>query len=160
MSTISTTIAPATTDGTIAMVAAPPRSYRLPDLIAMLPWKAEFNPHHDAVAKAAPEWAMSYAEEVAMSKERRAHFERGFSERLACWVYPYASPDKLRVCCDLFNLLWVLDEHCDEQSREGAQRVADTVLRTLADPSYDDGSVICRMTAEYVSSSRLKFGLH
>lgn len=148
MSTTSiATIDPTPAVGTLT-IGPVPKSLRLPDLVAMLPSKAEFNQHYETVAKAALEWAMSYAEEVDMSKERYAHFERGFSIHLACFAYPYASSGKLRVCCDFINFLFVLDEYCDEQGREGAVRVAETVLHTLSDPTYDEGSVICRMAAE------------
>lgn len=126
------------------------RTYRLPDLHPMCPWKARFNPHHDEAAVASKEWVLSFN---ALKGKKLEFFKEGGSELLCSWAYPYAGLEQLRTCCDFVNLLFTIDEISDEQNGKDALATGMSFLNTMKDDSYDDGSVLCKMTKEYDSPS-------
>lgn len=125
-----------------------PQSYRLPDLHQLCPWRASFNPHYEEAATASSKWVLSYVYNAVESGEKLEFFERGGSELLCAYAYPYAAPEELRTCCDFVNLLFTIDEVSDRQDGKDAKFTAATVLNTMRDDSYDDGTVLCRMTKE------------
>ena len=123
------------------------RTYRLPDLHSLCPWKACFNPHHDAAAAASSQWVLSYN---ALKGKKLEFFKEGGSELLCAWAYPYAGYEELRTCCDFVNLLFTIDEISDDQSGRDATVTGLSVLNAMKDDSYDDGTTLCAMTKEYV----------
>lgn len=118
-STVSTTT-------TVTAAAASPESYRFPDLFALCPWRNPINPHHDAVLAASKQLTLGYI----VDERRREHFKKGYTERLASWSCPHTSAEKLRVCCDLINLIYVFDECSDIQRADSVQTATETVLHT------------------------------
>jgi len=40
----------------------------------------------------------------------------------------------LRICCDLMNLFFVIDEHSDVTDMQGARRQADVIMDALKNP--------------------------
>jgi hypothetical protein len=70
-------------------------------------------------------------------------------ELLAANAHPYADHDKLRMCCDLINLLSVVDEACDDQTGEEAYRLSKSYLSAL-NGGPCDGSLISRIAKEWV----------
>lgn len=132
----------------LTMTQTCPSAYRLPDLHSLCPWVASFNPHHAEVAAASARWTLRYVGDIINDTARLAHFDQGYTELLCAWVYPYASADTLRVCCDLINLVYAVDELSDEQSGEDARSTVETLLHTFQEPTYNDGSVLCRMAIE------------
>lgn len=127
-----------------------PNTYRLPDLHATCAWKSEFNPHHAEVLQASIQWALSYAYDIVKAPERLRHFESGQSELLCSWVYPYAAADKLRLCFDLVNLVYIVDEASDDQDGDTARETVRIVLRAMTDPAYENDAPMCRMSRECV----------
>lgn len=127
-----------------------PRSYRLPDLHRHCPWAASFSPHYHVTATASSKWVLSYVNSTILPREKLKFFEQGGSELLCAYAYPYAGPEQLRTCCDFVNLLFTIDEISDRQDCKGAKATAATVLNTMRDDAYDDGTVLCMMTKEYV----------
>ncbi len=132
-------------------MTTPSNIYTLPDLHSMCPWRASLNPHHAAAAAASSAWVLSYDIFQLISDEKKHDFfiKRG-SELLCAYAYPYAAQEMLRTACDFVNLLFTIDEVSDEQDGAGAQKTAQIVLCALSDESYDDDSVLCTMTKEYV----------
>lgn len=132
-------------------MTTPSNTYTLPDLHSMCPWRASLNPHHAEVAAASSAWALSYDIFKHIPNEKKHDFflKRG-GELLCAYAYPYAAPEMLRTACDFLNLLFTIDEVSDEQDGAGAQTTAESVVRALSDESYDDDSVLCKMTKEYV----------
>ncbi|KAI0696795.1 terpenoid synthase [Cytidiella melzeri] len=122
------------------------RIYRLPDLHALCAWQASFNSHYEEARAASSEWVLSYN---AFTGKKLEFFKEGGSELLCAWVYPYAGAEQLRTACDFVNLLFTIDEISDEQSGEGATKTGLVFLNTMVDDSYDDGSVICKMTKDF-----------
>lgn len=135
---------------TSTMSSPTPHSYRLPDLHFLCPWKASFNPHHGEAATASSEWVLSYAQSAIGSGDRLEFFQQKGSKLLAAWAYPYAGPEQLRTCCDFINLTYVIDEASDRQDGKDARSTAVTVLNTMKDNAYDDGTILCSMTKEWV----------
>ena len=128
------------------------RSYRLPDLHAVCHWKSSFNAHYAQARAASSAWVLSYN---VFTGKKLEFFKQGGSELLCAWAYPYADYEELRTACDFVNLLFVIDEISDEQSGEDAINTGSIVLKTMEDDNYDDGSILCKMTKEYVFPKHL-----
>nr|BCX55498.1 sesquiterpene synthase [Phanerodontia chrysosporium] len=122
------------------------RSYRLPDLHPLCPFKARFNPHHEEAAAASKAWVLSFN---ALKGKKLEFFKEGGSELLCAWAYPYASLEGLRTACDFVNLLFTIDEISDEQNGNDALATGMSVWNTMKDDNYDDGTVLCRMTKDF-----------
>ncbi|KIP08907.1 hypothetical protein PHLGIDRAFT_103744 [Phlebiopsis gigantea 11061_1 CR5-6] len=129
--------------------ASQARSYRIPDLRSLCPWKASFNPNYDDASLGSSQWVLQYVHAAIPSKERIPFFEQKGSELLAAWTYPYADLEQLRTCCDFLNLLFVIDEVSECQGGRDAQATGATVLSTMKDATYDDGTVICKMVKDF-----------
>ena len=84
-----------------------PRSYRLPDLHALFPWKASINPHRKETTKASTEWILSF--DVLSGEKLESSLEKN-SGLLCAWAYPFAGAEQLRICCDFINLLFTENE--------------------------------------------------
>lgn len=67
---------------------------------------------------------------------------------LASYMYPYASYNAFRTCCDFINLLFAIDEISDDQSGKDARATGEIYLNTMRDSEWTDGSVLARMTQE------------
>lgn len=124
------------------------RSYRLPNLHPLCPFKPRFNPHHEAAAAASSQWVLSFN---ALKGKKLEFFKEGGSELLCAWAYPYAGLEQLRTCCDFVNLLFTIDEISDDQNGKDATATGLVVLNAMKDDAFDDGSVLCKMTKEYVA---------
>ena len=66
---------------------------------------------------------------------------------LAAYAYPYAPYKKFRQCCDLINMLYMMDDITDYQTEEEARKTMELHVRVLSDGPSDE-SVI-----SYVSKS-------
>lgn len=126
-------------------------TFRLPDLLAMSPWQTgPVNPHLEDEGKASMQWALGYVYDIVKTKHRLEFFEKGQGGLLCAWVYPYASADKFRICCDIMYLVFAVDEFTDVQGGGDAQATMDSVIATFSEDSHDDDSALCLMTREYV----------
>lgn len=126
-------------------------SYTLPYLHALCPWPASLNPHYAVAAAESSAWIFSYDIFKYITDQKKQDFflKRG-SELLCAYGYPYAAPEKLRTVCDFVTLLFLVDEVSDVQGGADAQKTVQSVLCALRDESYDDESMLCQMTKEYV----------
>jgi hypothetical protein len=136
----------ASSDILLAM-AQSPTHYVLPDLFSISTpfFRDATNPFWKRAAAESRRWVNSYA---VFADRRRAFFFQGQSELLSSHTYPYAGYQEFRTCCDLVNLLFVIDELSDEQCYGDALQTGDIFLRVMRDPSWSDGSKLARMTAE------------
>ena len=125
-----------------------PKSYRLPNLHALCPYQASINPHYEKVAKASAQWVLSFN---VINGKKLEFFREKNSQLLCAWTYPCAEPEKLRICCDFTNLLFAVDSISDDQNTEDAYHTGRIIVNTVKDDKFDDGSVLCKMTKEYVS---------
>lgn len=122
--------------------------YRLPDLVSLsTSFTDATNLHWTRASIESNEWINSYN---VFSDRRSVFFRQGQSELLASHAWPYAGYEEFRTCCDYVNLLFVVDDISDAQGQEGARKTLQTFLNVLRDEAWDDGSVIAKMTKEYV----------
>lgn len=123
-----------------------PSHFVLPDLFSLSSaFQYASNPFWKRGAIESRRWVDSYA---VFADRRRAFFLQGQSELLCSHSYPYAGYEEFRTCCDLVNLLFVIDELSDEQCHSDARRTGDIFLQAMRDPTWSDGSKLARMTAE------------
>lgn len=127
-----------------------PSSFVLPDLHAVTPFQGSFNPHYSEAAAESSEWVNGYN---VLSDKKRAFFLQGGSELLCAHAYPYASYERFRTTCDFVNLLFTVDEISDDQNGKGAYETGLTFYNSMRNPTYEDGTVLCKMTKEYVDHS-------
>jgi len=123
------------------------QQFTLPDLHSMCPFKVATNPHYDTVAAQSRAWVNSFK---LFSDEKRAQLIANKNELLVAHGHPFTSPERLRVCCDVVNILFFVDEISDLQDGKGAISTGMTFLNVLNDPSWDDGSGLAQMTRESV----------
>ncbi|GJE85112.1 terpenoid synthase [Phanerochaete sordida] len=130
------------------MTTAPiaPRSYRLPDLQAVWTHKPRFNVHFEEAAAGSQEWFLGHN---PLEGKLLQIFKKCGGELLCAWVFPYAGLQQLRTACDLINLLFMIDTISDEQNGRDALATGMQFYNALKDDSYDDGSVLCKMTKEF-----------
>ena len=121
-----------------------PQECILPDLLALCPFEGSTSPYYAQAAAESAAWVDSYG---AFTGQKREHFRMSRFELLAANSYPYTSLDRLRMCCDLINLLSVVDEACDDQTGNEAWQLSQSYLRALNGGSCD-GSLISRITKE------------
>ncbi|KAI0284274.1 terpenoid synthase [Russula aff. rugulosa BPL654] len=123
-----------------------PSHFVLPDLFSLSSaFQYASNPFWKRGAIESRRWVDSYA---VFADRRRAFFLQGQSELLCSHSYPYAGYDEFRTCCDLVNLLFVIDELSDEQCHSDARQTGDIFLQAMRDPTWSDGSKLARMTAD------------
>jgi hypothetical protein len=123
-----------------------PCHFVLPDLFSLSSaFHSASNPFWKRGAVESRRWVDSYA---VFADRRRAFFLQGQSELLCSHCYPYAGYEEFRTCCDLVNLLFVIDELSDEQSHGDVRHTGDIFLQAMRDPTWTDGSKLARMTLE------------
>ncbi|KAE9398703.1 terpenoid synthase [Gymnopus androsaceus JB14] len=108
------------------------------------------NPHYKDAGAESAAWIDSY--NIFTDSRKKAYFRdvmQGGSELLIAHTYPYASYEQFRTCCDLVNLLFVVDEVSDEQSGDGARATGEIFLSAMRDPEFDDGSTLCKITKDF-----------
>lgn len=55
------------------------------------------------------------------------------------------------------NLLFVVDEVSDDQNGKDAKVTCDILASVMEDPCWDDGSLLARITQEYIDSFHFSF---
>ena len=78
---------------------------------------------------------------------KRAHFIQSSTELLVSYVYPYAGYEEFRTCCDLINLLFVVDEISDDQDADGVRETGEIFLTTMRGEAKGE-SLLERITSE------------
>jgi hypothetical protein len=155
------------------MVASTDSYFVLPDLLSMCHLKGATNPHYEVAAAESSAWINSYN---IFTDKKRAYFIQGSNELLVSHTYPYAGYEQVRhplshfycslsslinqfrTCCDIVNLLFVVDEVSDEQNGADARATGEIFLQAMIDPDWDDGSKLARITKEYVLARCSLFG--
>ncbi|KAI0091347.1 terpenoid synthase [Irpex rosettiformis] len=127
-------------------MSSPSRIYQLPDLHSICHWKASFNAYYIEARQASSAWVLSYK---VFTGKKLEFFKQGGSELLCAWAYPYTGLEQLRIACDFVNLLFTIDEISDEQSGKDAINTGLIFLNAMKDETYDDGSVLCKMTKDF-----------
>jgi hypothetical protein len=118
----------------------------LPDLFSIsTPFHDATNPFWKRATAESRRWVTDYAD---LADHPRALFFQCQNELLVSHCYPYAGYDEFRVCCDIMNLLFLLDDITDQQCVDDAQKSGDIFMQALRDPTSSDGSKIALMTAE------------
>ena len=74
-------------------------------------------------------WILSF--DFLADPKRRDHFEQSNFELLCSYTWPYLDYERLRICCDFINLIFVLDEITDYQTEEDVKETTRTFLRAL-----------------------------
>ncbi|KAF9490782.1 terpenoid synthase [Pleurotus eryngii] len=127
-------------------MSSQPTQIVLPDLLAMCPLKGYTNPHYKEAAAESVAWIDSYN---VFTDRKRAFFVQGCNELLVSHTFPYAPYEQFRTCCDLVNLLFVIDEVSDDQSGKDARATGQVFLNALGDPEWNDGSLLSRITKDF-----------
>lgn len=120
-------------------------TFVLPDLHAICKWKSGFNPNHAEAKAQSSAWVLGFN---ILEGKKLHFFLEGGSELLCSYVYHYAGLEQLRTACDFVNLLFTIDEISDDQNGVDACKTGDIVLNAFRDPTFDDGSALCKMTKE------------
>ena len=126
-------------------MSSSPKSFVLPDLIPLMPFKGSVNPHYERASKSSSAWVNGYK---IVPDRKRAFFQQGGSELLCAYAYSYAGYEELRTTMDLVNILFTVDEVSDEQNGKDAYKTGRVFLNALRDPDWDDGSALSQMTRE------------
>ena len=116
----------------------------LPDLYAIVPFKASQNAAFDSVHRESMAWVESHNAFIGPKWEQ---FVQSCPGLLASYVYPSADSEGLRACCNYIALLFVIDETTDEQQVIEAHQAIDSHIKALANEPCDDNAIY-RMTKE------------
>lgn len=107
-----------------------PSSFVLPDLLTLVNFPFAQSPHYKQAGKESAAWIDGFN----MFKDRKkVEFIQSCTELLVSYFYPTASYEKFRVCCDFMNIVFLLDEICDEQDGDEARQTADIFVSALKD---------------------------
>lgn len=128
--------------------------YRLPDLAATCPTQGSLHPDRARSTAESNAWICSEealgANDAGAGAQWIKNFSRWDIPLLVAYCYPYASYEKLRLCCDVMNLVFAIDQITDSQSGAEASETVNHHIRILyGDPC--DGSPVSKATSAYVS---------
>ncbi|KAI5116915.1 hypothetical protein M0805_002120 [Coniferiporia weirii] len=122
-----------------------PLEFKIPDLLSICQFPSSINPQYKRAAKESVDWISSFA---PLGVDTHAFFTEMDSVLLAAYVYPYAPYEKFRICCDLINVLFGMDEISDVQDGAGARSTMELHVASLLGEPYDNSSV-SRMTTVF-----------
>lgn len=125
-------------------------AFRIPDLLSVCHFPSSMNPDYAKAADESIAWISGRDGLGTDDMEANARWIKYFAHTdgalLAAYVYQYAPYEKFRLCCDLVNILFGIDEITDAQSGKDARESMNHHVRILrGEPS--DGSPVGRMTA-------------
>ena len=120
----------------------------LPDLITPCPFTQGANSHFERASAESVKWVDGY-NIFPKTDSKRAYLIMSNGSLLASYVYPSASYEDFRVCCDFMNLLFALDEISDGHDMAGGYVMVDTFVKALNNKPCD-GSLVSRITKECV----------
>lgn len=132
------------------------RQYILPDLISLCPFPYSSNPHCEKAGAESAAWLESYD---IFRDRKRAFFAILCAELLVSRAYPYTGYEEARTCCDMLNILFIIDEISDDQDGAGARKTGDIFLKSMGDAPCD-GSPLSRITKEQVCCCTLSVIAH
>ena len=123
------------------------RSFVLPDLISMVPFHFQSNPHFKRASSESAAWIDSFN---VFRDRKRADFIQSCTELLVSYGYPSAAYEEFRTCCDFMNIVFLLDEICDDQDEGDSRSTGETFLRALRSDTVDETSTLALITKEFV----------
>ncbi|KAF7432702.1 hypothetical protein PC9H_004644 [Pleurotus ostreatus] len=103
----------------------------LPKALASWPWPRRVNPHYESVKQQASAWCESFQ---AFNPQAQDAFNKCDFNLLASLAYPRLDEAGYRVCCDLMNLFFCIDEHTDLATAEGARAQVNIVMDAILHP--------------------------
>ena len=126
--------------------------FTLPDLARICPFSPSFNPHFKSVAPESKAWIDGFG---ILSGRQRRYFSTSAFELLAAHTYPYADREGYRTSCDYLNVTFILDDYSDDEGKRGARVMADSFMKALRDPTWDDGTDFAKLARELVDLTSL-----
>ncbi|EPQ52916.1 hypothetical protein GLOTRDRAFT_131208 [Gloeophyllum trabeum ATCC 11539] len=129
---------------------------KLPDLEYICPFPLLCNPLYEAARGESSAWVETFAH-YADNPRKRAFLRSSDLKRMASFAYPIADYEALRVICDWFNGIFVVDELTDDQTEEEAAKTMRAHLDGLFG-SVGDQSIVYDMYKDIGSRLRRLFG--
>ncbi|THH10892.1 hypothetical protein EW145_g1023 [Phellinidium pouzarii] len=105
-----------------------PLEVKLPDLFSVCYFAVSLHPQYQQVALESNAWVGAYQ---ILGPDTCAFFTRINTPLLGAYVYTYATYDKLRIACDLINMLFSVDELSDDQDGVAAHSTMELYVRAL-----------------------------
>ncbi|KLO08665.1 terpenoid synthase [Schizopora paradoxa] len=122
------------------------RSFILPDLISMVPFQFASSPHFKRASAESSAWIDSFN---VFRDRKRADFIQSCTELLVSYGYPSAAYEEFRTCCDFMNIVFLLDEICDDQDEGDSRSTGDVFLRALRGDDNAQTSTLGHITKEF-----------
>jgi len=122
------------------------RSFVLPDLISMVPFRFASNPHFKRGSAESAAWIDSFN---VFRDRKRADFIQSCTELLVSYGYPSAAYEEFRTCCDFMNIVFLLDEICDDQDEGDSRSTGETFLRALGAGDENETSSLGLITKQF-----------
>lgn len=119
-------------------------SFILPDLFSICTFAASVNPHYKDAGAESAAWIDKFN---VFAGQKRAFFVKSNSELLVAHAYPYAGYEEFRTVCDFMNILFVVDDLCDDLSGADARTTGYKFVHGMRDNTFDD-TVLSRITSE------------
>ncbi|KAK5991818.1 Sesquiterpene synthase 2 [Cladobotryum mycophilum] len=121
----------------------------LPDLMSYLPYPLRRNPNGKAAGKASEVWILSY---VDFDERKRNAFLGIKAGELGAFCYPDALEDRLKMCGDFTNFLFIFDDWSDEFKAGDVIGMQTCVMEALRDPlGYQTDKKVGLLTKDYFS---------
>lgn len=134
-----------------------PDSCVLSSYRTLFPW-FHFNSHPAPHFKRASAESSAWIDSFNVFRDRkRADFIQSCTELLVSYGYPSASYEEFRTCCDFMNIVFLLDEICDDQDEGDSRSTGETFLRALRGDDSVETSTLGRITREYVLTLWISF---
>ncbi|EIN07850.1 terpenoid synthase [Punctularia strigosozonata HHB-11173 SS5] len=118
----------------------------LPDLVKPFDTRRSVNSFHSTVGLEASAWVNSFN---IFSGSRPTLFTEAKTELLAGYVCPSVGREEYRMCCDLLNLLLVIEELSARQGGLDARITGEVFFRSLNSPGWHDGSALAHVTKQF-----------
>jgi alpha-muurolene/germacrene-A/gamma-muurolene/(+)-delta-cadinol synthase len=108
--------------------------FRIPDIISHCPFKPIYHKNGDALAAASDNWVAGGCR--VLTENLRRHLHKLKAGKLAAFCYNECSDDRLRVACDILNVLWLLDDLSEGLKASETENLADIIMNALTFPQF------------------------
>lgn len=126
------------------------RSFKMPDLLSICHFPSSMSPDSAKASADSIEWICSTealgTNDEGANKRWHGYFSQAGGTLLASYVYCYTPYEKLRLCCDLVNVLFAMDEITDTQSGAEARGTMEHHIRILCGEASDN-TPVSKMTS-------------
>ncbi|THH10889.1 hypothetical protein EW145_g1026 [Phellinidium pouzarii] len=131
-----------------------PIEIKLPDLFSLCPFPISLHPQYKRVSLESNAWVGTYE---VLGPDSCAIFTWIDTPLLGSYVYSYATYDKLRIACDLINMIFAMDDLSDEQDSVAAHSTMDLHIGVLFG-GQGDASAVSRMSLSFRERAMEQFG--